>query len=125
MKSPHSLLFVNKEFCDLLGYGESEICVRGLKDLVGPRTDVAALVSGMQTAARIETVQHHIFIYNRHGQAICMAATFSPFLSDRETLAGCLLELLPTRTSGLTMATVTFAGVALAGMAIVAFKSRS
>jgi hypothetical protein len=42
----------------------------------------------MNTIAR-----HTIVLYNRDGEGLTVAATFSPFLSDAETLAGCLLEL--------------------------------
>ena len=92
--SPYKLLNVTRAFCDLFGYMEdSDICGRSLKTLAGPRTDLAAIYNGLQRSAAIERTQQRIALYGRDGQHVDLEATFSPYLSDAETLSGCLLEL--------------------------------
>jgi hypothetical protein len=96
LASPHRLLIITKEFCDLFGYSaDSEICGRALKTLVGPRTDLAALGAGMQSAASMEVACYNLALYNRNGEDVKVEVTFSPYMSDSETLAGCLLDLVP------------------------------
>ena len=92
---PHKLLIVTRDFCELFGYTamDSEICGRDLKTLFGPRTDPAAVSQGMQSAAMIETASHCVALYTRDGDCLEVEATFSPYMSDEETLAGCLLDL--------------------------------
>ena len=95
---PHKLLVVTQELCAFFGYldaRESEICGRPLHTLFGPRTDQATIESGIQHTAHLVASQHTVVLYNRDGQDVEVAATFSPYLSDRDTLAGCLLELAP------------------------------
>ena len=95
LTSPHKLLIITKEFCDLFGYSaDSEICGRALKTLVGPRTDLSALAAGMQSVAMIEVACYSLALYNRNGEDVKVEVTFSPYMSDSETLAGCLLELV-------------------------------
>ncbi len=95
LKYPHKLLIVTRDFCDLFGYTavDSEICGRDLKTLFGPRTDPAAISLGMQSTAMIETASHRVALYRRDGDCVEVDATFSPYLSDSATLAGCLLDL--------------------------------
>jgi hypothetical protein len=96
LHSPHKLLIVTQELCDLFGYVvNSQICGRPLATLFGPRTDLSAISSGLQIVATNATARHPVVLYNRDGEALAVVATFSPFLSDAETLAGCLLELSP------------------------------
>jgi hypothetical protein len=96
LASPHRLLIITKEFCDLFGYSaDSEICGRALKTLVGPRTDLSALAAGMQSVAMIEVACYNLALYNRNGEDVKVEVTFSPYMSDSETLAGCLLDLVP------------------------------
>ncbi len=91
---PHKLLIVTQDVCDLFRYVvDSEICGRALTTLFGPRTDLSAIASGIQSVAMNTVARHTIVLYNRDGEGLTVAATFSPFLSDAETLAGCLLEL--------------------------------
>ena len=95
LASLHRLLIVTKEFCELLGYSvDSEICGRALKMLVGPRTDLSAIASGLQCAAMINVAHRCIGLYNQDGDCMMMEVTFSPYMSDRETLACCLLEVV-------------------------------
>jgi hypothetical protein len=42
-----------------------------------------------------EAAAHTIVLYNRDGESVQVKALFTPYLSDAETLAGCLLELFP------------------------------
>ena len=91
---PYKILIVTRAFCDLFGYLlDSDICGRSLKTLAGPRTDLAAIYNGLQRSAAIERTQQRIALYGRDGQHVDLEATFSPYLSDAETLSGCLLEL--------------------------------
>ena len=93
---PHKLLIVTQDFCNLFRYTvDSEICGRALKTLYGPRTDLDAIASSIQGAAMNEATCHTLVLYNRDGEGVQVLARFSPFLSDAETLAGCLLELSP------------------------------
>jgi hypothetical protein len=96
LHSPHKLLIVTQDVCDLFGYVVvSEICGRALTTLFGPRTDRSAIASGIQSVAMNTVAHHDIVLYNREGEGLMVTATFSPLLSDAETLAGCLLELSP------------------------------
>ena len=96
LTSPHKLLIVTKEFCDLFGYFvDSEICGRALKTLVGPRTDLSAVLSGMQSVAMIDIACFSLALYNRDGEEVKVEVTFSPYMSDSETLSGCLLDVVP------------------------------
>jgi hypothetical protein len=91
---PHQLLIVTKEFRDLFGYTvDSEICGRALRNLYGPRTDPKTIASSMRSVAMINSASHSVVLYNRDGEGSEFNAMFTPFLSDAETLAGCLLEL--------------------------------
>ncbi len=93
---PHKLLIVTQDFCDLFRYTvDSEICGRALKTLYGPRTDLDVITSSIQGVAMNEATRHTLVLYNRDGEGVQVLARFSPFLSDAETLAGCLLELSP------------------------------
>ena len=51
LNAPHKFLIVTHELCELFGYTtvESEICGRDLKTIFGPRTDYAAIETGMQS----------------------------------------------------------------------------
>jgi hypothetical protein len=92
--SPHKLLIVTQDVCNLFGYFvDSEICGRALATLFGPRTDLSAIEAGIQSVAMNTSTSHTIVLYNRDGEGLTVVVTFSPFLSDAETLAGCLLEL--------------------------------
>lgn len=103
MTSPHKLLIVTKEFCDLFGYcADSEICGRALKTLFGPRTDISAVASGLQSVATIDDASYYIALYNCNGEDINMRVNFTPYMTDSQTLAGCLLELVPGETSSPT-----------------------
>ncbi len=94
--SPHQLLIVTKEFRDLFGYTiDSEICGRALRNLYGPRTDLKTVASSIRSVAVLNSTRHSIVLYSRDGEGKVFNATFSPFLSDTDTLAGCLLELSP------------------------------
>jgi hypothetical protein len=94
---PHKLLIVTQGFCNLFKYTtDSEICGRALKTLYGPRTDSGAIESGIHSVAMNEVTCHTIVLYNRDGEGVQVKALFTPYLSDAETLAGCLLELTPT-----------------------------
>jgi hypothetical protein len=94
--SPHKLLIVTQDFCDLFRYTvDSEICGRALKTLYGPRTDSSMIASGIRSVAMNEAAAHTIVLYNRDGESVQVKALFTPYLSDAETLAGCLLELFP------------------------------
>ena len=95
MNAPHKLLIVTEGFCELFGYSaaESEICGRDLKVLFGPRTDSAAISLGMKSAAMIEATLFIVALYKRDGDCVQVEATFSPYMSDSDTLAGCLLDL--------------------------------
>jgi hypothetical protein len=42
-----------------------------------------------------EVTCHTIVLYNRDGEGVQVKAHFTPYLSDAETLAGCLLKLSP------------------------------
>ncbi len=93
---PHKLLIVTQDFCNLFQYTvDSEICGRALKTLYGPRTDPEAISSGIHGVAMNEATCRTIVLYNRDGEGLQLKARFSPFLSDAETLAGCLLEVTP------------------------------
>ncbi len=97
LQFPHKLLIVTQDFCDLFRYTiDSEICGRALKTLYGPRTNPSAIESGLRSVALNEATIHTIVLYNRDGEGVQVKARFSPFLSDAETLAGCLLELSPS-----------------------------
>ena len=97
--SPHPLLIITKEFRDLFGYTiDNEICGRALRNLYGPRTDQQAIVSSIRSISMIDTTKHPIVLYSRDGEGYVFTATFSPFLSDTDTLAGCLLELSPDKS---------------------------
>jgi hypothetical protein len=94
--SPHQLLIVTKEFRDLFGYTiDSEICGRALRNLYGPRTDQKTIASSIRSVAMVNSTSHSVVLYSRDGEGSVFNATFSPFLSDKDTLAGCLLELSP------------------------------
>ena len=96
---PHKLLIVTQSFCSLFRYTiDSEICGRALKTLYGPRTDPDAIASDIRGVAMNEATRRTIVLYNRDGEGVQVMARFSPFLSDAETLAGCLLELCPTNS---------------------------
>jgi hypothetical protein len=96
LQYPHRLLIVTQDFCDLFRYTiESEICGRALKTLYGPRTDQGAIESSIRSVAMNKVTCYSIVLYNRDGEGLQVKARFSPFLSDTETLAGCLLELSP------------------------------
>ncbi len=87
---------VTQDFCSLFRFTiDSEICGRALKTLYGPRTDLDAIALCIQGVAMNEATCHTIVLYNRKGEGVQVEAKFSPFLSDAETLAGCLLELSP------------------------------
>jgi hypothetical protein len=93
---PHKLLMVTQDFCNLFRFTiDSEICGRALKTLYGPRTDLDAIALCIQGVAMNEATCQTIVLYNRDGEGVQVKAKFSPFLSDAETLAGCLLELSP------------------------------
>jgi hypothetical protein len=92
--SPHKLLIVSKDFCDLFGYTvESEICGRAIKLLEGPRTDPSVLVSGIKNSALTSTASCSLVLYGRDGQDVEVEISFSPYLGDNHTLSGCLLEI--------------------------------
>ena len=94
LKSPFKFLIVTKDFCELFGYTriDSEICGRDIKTLFGPRTDISAIFAGMQSAAMINEACHSVALYNRDGDVVQVDMKFSAYLSDSDTLAGCLLE---------------------------------
>ena len=97
LSAPHKLIIVTADFCVLLGYTEqTEICGRALKTIFGPRTDLNTIASGMQSCANIECAGCTAALYNRNGESLDVTMSFSPYLSDKETLAGCLLELTPS-----------------------------
>ncbi len=94
---PYKLLIVTQDFCDFFRYTvDSEICGRALKTLYGPRTDSSAIESGIHGVAMNDAICNTIVLYNRDGEGVQVKARFSPFMSDPETLAGCLLELTHT-----------------------------
>jgi hypothetical protein len=93
--SPHKLLMLSKDFCDLFGFSvESEICGRAVKILQGPRTDSGLLVSAIKNAAMGMTTCTNVVLYDREGADIELEIKFSPYMSGDDMLAGCLLELL-------------------------------
>ena len=94
LKSPFKFLIVTKDFCELFGYTriDSEICGRDIKTLFGPRTDISAIFAGMQSAAMVNEACHSVALYNRDGDVVQVDMKFSAYLSDSDTLAGCLLE---------------------------------
>ncbi len=94
--SPHKLLMLSKEFCELFGFSvEGEICGRALKVLHGPRTDPGLLVSAIKNAALASTSCANVILYDRDGTDIELEIKFSPYMSGDEALAGCLMELSP------------------------------
>jgi hypothetical protein len=98
---PHKLLIVTQGLCDLFRYTvDSEICGRALKTLYGPRTDADAIATAIHNVAVNKATSHPIglVLYNRDGEGVQVMARFSAFLSDAETLAGCLLELSPVNS---------------------------
>ena len=106
--SPHKLLILDTVFCDLFGYSgrsEAEICGRTIKILQGPRTDLAAITCGIKNCAAGSTTRARLVLYDRDGGEIAAEATFSPYLSGLDSLAGCLLELTPSpRAADLALA---------------------
>ena len=94
LKCPFKFLIVTKDFCELFGYTriDSEICGRDIKTLFGPRTDISAIFAGMQSAAMVNEACHSVALYNRDGDVVQVDMKFSAYLSDSDTLAGCLLE---------------------------------
>jgi hypothetical protein len=95
MVSPHKLLIISEEFCELFGYSVSggEICGRAVKMLQGPRTDPCTLVAGIKSAALASTTSSDMILYTRDGEEVEVRVTFSPYVCGDATLAGCLLEL--------------------------------
>jgi hypothetical protein len=94
LMSPHKFVIVTQSFCDLFNFqGGSETCDRSFKMIVGPQTDLAAISSGFQCAANVECCVNKLILYNREGKGRELEVSFSPFLLDSETLAGCLLEI--------------------------------
>ena len=94
--APHKLLILSKDFCDLFGYAvEAEICGRAVKILQGPRTDPCALSSAIKSCAAGTSSARNVVLYDRDGNDIEVEASFSPYLSGDESLAGCLLEVSP------------------------------
>ncbi len=94
--SPHKLLMLSKDFCELFGFSvESEICGRAVKILQGPRTDPDLVVSAIKNAAMASTTCTNVVLYDREGTDIELEIKFSPYMSGDEALAGCLMELSP------------------------------
>jgi PAS domain S-box-containing protein len=94
--SPHKLLMLSQDFCELFGYSvESEICGRAVKILHGPRTDPGLLVSAIKNAAMASTTCTNVVLYHRDGNDIEVEIKFSPYMSGDGALAGCLMEVSP------------------------------
>jgi hypothetical protein len=94
--SPHKLLMLSKDFCDLFGFSiESEICGRPVKILHGPRTDPSGFISGIKDSALSSTTIRTLVLYARDGKDIELEVRFSPYLGGDDVLAGCLLEMSP------------------------------
>ena len=95
--SPHKLLMLSKDFCELFGFSidESEICGRAVKILQGPRTDPVMLVAAIKNAAMGSTTCTNMVLYDREGTDMELEVKFSPYMSGDEALAGCLMELSP------------------------------
>ena len=103
LKSPFKFLIVTKDFCELFDYTriDSEICGRDVKTLFGPRTDISAIFAGMQSAAMINEACHSVALYNRDGDVVQVDMKFSAYLSDSDTLAGCLLDFRRSASTSL------------------------
>ena len=95
MVSPHKLLIISEEFCELFGYSGlgDEICGRAVKMLEGPRSDPCILVAGIKSAALASTTISDLILYDRDGEEVELRVTFSPYVGGDATLAGCLLQL--------------------------------
>jgi hypothetical protein len=92
--SPHKLLIVSEDLCALFRYTvESEISGRAVKLLQGPRTDPTLIVAGIKGSALGASMVKNVILYDREGNAMELEASFSPYQSGDESLAGCLLEL--------------------------------
>jgi hypothetical protein len=97
MVSPHKLLIVSEDFCELFRYSVSgaEICGRAVKMLQGPRTDPGIIVAGIKSAALASTTRSDLTLYTGGGEELELRVTFSPYVCGDDTLAGCLLEVEP------------------------------
>jgi hypothetical protein len=96
--TPHKLLIVSKEFCNLFGFFvENDLCGRAVRILQGPRTDPSLLLSGIKGAALSSTTRSNVVLYDRAGRDIELDIAFSLFLSGDisgdGSSAGCLMEL--------------------------------
>lgn len=78
-KAPHSLLFVNRELCEFLGYGlDPDTCGRGPSVHLGTRSARAALAAALQAAADKGTARRGLVVYTRAGPCAPWLATRLP-----------------------------------------------
>ena len=91
---PHKFLSVSKDLCSFYGLSAEEITGRTIRTIQGPKTDSGAITAAIKNTGLLSSTTLKTFLYSSDGADHELSLSFSPFVAENGSLAGCELHLV-------------------------------